>query len=138
MVNDRRLFERMTDPESPGARRRGIDTRTLTESVVHYLAKMMNSRHGCTLIQPDFGIPDLNEFMYAFPESLGMMRTAIQQAIEKYEPRLKSVRIRYIENPDRPVDIHFQITAQLITEDETIPVSFSTRTGSSGGLDVVE
>ena len=101
MLNDRRLFERMTDPEPPEARHRGINTRRLTESVIRYLGKMMNSRHGCTQIQPDFGIPDLNEFMYSFPESLGMMRSAIQQAIEKYEPRIKSVRVRFIENPDK-------------------------------------
>jgi len=138
MLNDRRLFERMTDPEPPEARHRGLNTRRLTESVVRYLGKMMNSRHGCTQIQPDFGIPDLNEFMYSFPESLGMMRSAIQQAIEKYEPRLKSVRVRFIENPDKPLDIHFQITAQLITEDKPIPIAFSTRTGSTGGLEVVE
>jgi len=138
MLNDRRLFERMTDPEPPAARHRGINTRRLIESVTQYLGKMMNSRHGCTQIQSDFGIPDLNKFMYSFPESLPMMRSAIQLAVEKYEPRLKSVRVRYIENPDKPLDIRFQITAQLITEDKPIPIVFATRTGSKGGLDIVE
>jgi len=138
MVNERRLFERLVDPDPPGSRRRGLDTRRLTESVVGHLCNLMNSRHGCTPIQADYGIPDLNEFVFAFPDSLGAMRQAIQKAIEQYEPRLRSVRVKHVADPDRPLNIQFEITARLVTEDGLIPVSFSTRTGGLGGLEIVE
>jgi type VI secretion system protein len=138
MISERRLFERMVDPDPTASRRRDLDIRALTESVLLHLRKLMNSRHGCTLIQADYGIPDLNEFIYAFPEAVGPMRNAIQQTIERYEPRLKSVRVRFVENPDKPLDIHFDVSARLAIDDETTPVSFSTRLGSAAGLEVAE
>jgi len=138
MVNERRLFERLVAPDPAGSRRRDIDVHQLTESVIIHLRKMMNCRHGCTLIQADYGIPDLNEFVFAFPDSLSFMRKAVQQAIEKYEPRLKSVRVKYLENPDNPLDLHLEITAQLLTDDKPLPISFSTHVGSAAGLEIVK
>ncbi len=138
MTNNRRLFERLTDPEPAAARRRGQDTRTLIESVVKHLRKLMNSRHGCTLIQPNYGIPDLNEFMFSLPDSLGAMKAAIKQAVEQFEPRLQSVRVQYVEDPDRPLDVHFDITAKLITENETLPISFSTKLGTSREFEITD
>jgi type VI secretion system protein len=137
MINERRLFERLVEPDPTESRRRKIDIHQLTESVIIHLRKMMNCRHGCTLIQPDYGIPDLNEFIFDFPDTLGAMRQAVQQAIEKYEPRLSVVRVKYQENPDNPLDIHFKITAQLVTDEEQVPISFSTHTGSATGLEVI-
>ncbi len=137
MINERRLFERLVAPGPAADRRREIDVHQLTESVIIHLRKLMNCRHGCTLIQSDYGIPDLNEFIFAFPDSLSYMRKAVQQTIEKYEPRLKSVRVKYVENPDNPLDIHLEITAQLLTDDQPVPISFSTHTGSAAGLEIV-
>lgn len=138
MAGERRLFERLVAPDPADSRRRGVDIRALTESVIIHLRKLMNSRHGCTQIQPDYGIPDLNEFVFSFPDSLGAMRQAVQKAIERYEPRLRSARVRYVENPDNPLDIHLEITARLMVEDELVPISFSTKVGSAAGIEIVE
>jgi type VI secretion system protein len=138
MVNERRLFERLVDPDPAEQRHRDVDVHQLTESVIIHMRKLLNCRHGCTLVQPDYGIPDLNEFVFAFPDSLNFMRKAVQQAIEKYEPRLRSVRVKYLENPDNPLDLHLEITAQLLTDDKPIPISFSTHMGSVAGLEVVK
>ena len=138
MISERRLFERLVEPDPAGSRRREVDVHRLTESVIVHLRKLMNCRHGCTLIQSDYGIPDLNEFVFDFPDTLGSMRKAIQRAIEKYEPRLKSIRVKYVENPDSPLDIHLEITAQLVTDEELVPISFSTHTGSAMGLEIVK
>jgi len=138
LARERRLFERLVEPDPPESRRRELDIQTLTESVIVHLNRMMNSRHGCTPIQADYGIPDLNEFVFSFPESLGAMRQAVQKAIEQYEPRLKAVRVRYIEEPDKPLDIHFEITARMVVEGKTIPVTYNTRLGSAAGIKVVE
>jgi type VI secretion system protein len=138
MISERRLFERLVDPDPPGSRRRGLDIRRLTGSVVCHLRCLMNSRHGCTPIRADYGIPDLNEFVFALPDSLGAMRQAIQKAIEQYEPRLRAVRVKYIADPDRPLDVRFEISARLVTEGEEVPISFSTRTGGLSGLEIME
>lgn len=133
---NRRLFERLSDPDPVDSRRRGIDTRRLSDSIVIHLRKLMNSRHGCAQIRSDYGIPDLNEFVFDFPDTLGTMRQAIQKAVEDFEPRLDSVRVKYLEDPDKPLDIHFEIAARLLTEQGAIPFTFTTRTGGKSGLDV--
>lgn len=138
MARERRLFERLVEPDPTESRRRHLDIRVLTESVIVHLNKMMNSRHGCTPIQAEYGIPDLNEFVFSFPDSLGAMRQAVQKAVEQYEPRLRAVRVRYIEEPDKPLDIHFEITGRLVVEGKTIPVTYNTRLGSSAGIKIAE
>jgi type VI secretion system protein len=138
LARERRLFERLAEPDPTESRRRDPDIRALTESVIVHLNRLMNSRHGCTPIQADYGIPDLNEFVFSFPDSLGAMRKAVQKAIEQYEPRLKAVRIKYIEEPDRPLDIHFEITARMVVEGKTIPVTYNTSLGSAAGIKIVE
>ncbi len=138
VVNERRLFERLVAPDPPGSAHREVDISRLTRSVVDHLSKMMNSRHGCTQIQPDFGIPDLNEFLFDFPDSIGSMRRAVQTAIERFEPRLQSVRVQYIENPDNPLEIQLEISAKLITDTKPVPISFSTKSGSISGFQIDE
>ena len=66
------------------------------------------------------------------------MRQAVQQAIERYEPRLKAVRVKYIEEPDKPLDIHFEISARMVVEGKTIPVTYNTQLGSSAGIKIAE
>ncbi len=138
VVNERRLFERLVAPDPPGSAHRNVDISRLTRSVVDHLGKMMNSRHGCALIQPDYGIPDLNEFLFDFPDTIGSMRRAIQNAIEQYEPRLRSVRVQYVENPDDPLEVRLEISAKLITDDRPVPISFSTKSGSISGFQIDE
>ena len=138
MVTERTLFERMADPDPPGTRRSALDVGRLKRSVIQHLRNMLNSRHGHAAAQPDYGIPDLNEFMFSFPESIAPMRQAIQTSIEKYEPRLKNVKATWAPDEDDPLNIHFEISARLVTEDKEIPISFRTNVGSVGGLDIDE
>jgi type VI secretion system protein len=138
MINERSLFERLADPDPPGGRRLSLDIGRLKRSVVTHLQVMLNSRHGHAPAQPDYGIPDLNEFMFAFPDSITPMRQAIERSIEKYEPRLKNVKAVWVADPDNPLNIRFEITAQLVGEEKNIPVAFATQVGSASSLDVAE
>ncbi|MEW5702019.1 MAG: type VI secretion system baseplate subunit TssE [Candidatus Zixiibacteriota bacterium] len=138
MISERTLFERLADPDPPGGRRLGIDPGRLKRSVLSHLRKMLNSRHGHAPAQPDYGIPDLNEFMFAYPDSIGPMRLAIERSIEKYEPRLRNAKAAWVADPDNPLNIRFEIAARLITEDENIPVAFSTSVGTASSLDIEE
>ena len=83
MASERTLLERLANPEPPGARRLALDVNRLKRSVLLHLQKMLNSRQGLSPAQPDYGIPDLNEFMFAYPDSISPMRQAIEQSIEK-------------------------------------------------------
>ncbi|MEW5875125.1 MAG: type VI secretion system baseplate subunit TssE [Candidatus Zixiibacteriota bacterium] len=137
VLSDRTLFERLAHPEPPGSRRLHLDVGRLKQSVLLHLRRMLNTRHGHAPAQPDYGIPDLNEFMFAMPESITPMRQAIQASIEKYEPRLRSVHVAWVPDEDDPLNIRFEISARLIAEDEEVPVSFTTNVGSATGIDVI-
>ena len=138
MVSERTLLERLANPEPPGDRRLALDVNRLKRSVLLHLQKMLNSRQGLAPAEPDYGIPDLNEFMFAYPDSISPMRQAIEQSIEKYEPRLTNVKAEWIPDEDNPLNVRFEITARLVAEEENIPVSFTTNLGAASGLDVSE
>lgn len=137
-MNERTLFERLADPEPPGARRLELNMDRLKRSVLRHLQHMLNSRHGHAPAQPDYGIPDLNEFMFEFPDSITPMRVAIERSIEKYEPRLKDVRATWVTDENDPLNIRFEVTARLSVEGTTVPLRFATQVGSASGIDVNE
>lgn len=135
---DTTLMERLANPEAPGSRRLDLDVGRLKRSVLSHLQHMFNSRHGHAPAQPDYGIPDLNEFMFEFPDSVGPMRQAIERSIEKYEPRLKNVKAVWIRDDDDPLNIRFEVTARLAIDKGNVPFKFATHLGSASGLDVGE
>lgn len=97
---------------------------------------MLNSRHGHAPAQPDYGIPDLNEFMFAFPDSLTPMRQALQASIEKYEPRLRNVKVVWAPDENNPLNIRFDITARMVIGRDAIPISFATNASTASGLGI--
>lgn len=110
----------------------------LKRSVLRHLQHMLNSRHGHAPAQPDYGIPDLNEFMFEFPDSITPMRVAIERSIEKYEPRLKDVKATWVTDENDPLNVRFEVTARLSVEGMTVPLHFATQVGSASGIDVSE
>ena len=138
MIVERTLFERLTDPDLPGSQRLELDVSRLKRSVLLHLQKMLNSRHGHAPAQPDYGVPDLNEFMFSFPESITTMKQAIERSIEKYEPRLKNVKATWVADEENPLNIRFEISARLALEKGNVPLRFATQVGKASGLDALE
>ncbi|HUU46858.1 MAG TPA: type VI secretion system baseplate subunit TssE [Acidobacteriota bacterium] len=138
MISERTLLERLADPDPPGERRLELNVGRLTQSVLRHLRKMLNSRTGHAPAQPDYGISDLNEFKFAYPDSITPMRQAIQASIEKYEPRLKNVRVAWVPDEDDPLNVRFEIAARLVIANDEVPISFATSVGGASGLDINE
>lgn len=130
MISDRTLLERIAEPD-PG-RHLALDTNRLRRSVLAHLQRLLNARHGHAPAQPDYGIPDLNEFMFSMPESIGPMERAIQKSIEKYEPRLARVKVKWMPEEDDPLNIRFEITARIRTDKDEMPISLTTSLGADG------
>jgi type VI secretion system protein len=130
MISERTLLERIAEPDTGG--RLALDTNRLRRSVLSHLRRLLNARHGHAPAQPDYGIPDLNEFMFSMPESIVPMQKAIQKSIEKYEPRLTKVKVVWAPDEDDPLNIRFEITARIRTDDEEMPISLTTNLGSGG------
>src|SRR5512145_2516088 len=99
MAGERSLLERLRESEPESARTLQQNTNLLVQSVLSNLRRLLNSRHGITPIQDDYGIPDLCEVVHNFPEAIAEMRKAIKTAIDKYEPRLRRVSVKHVEAP---------------------------------------
>ncbi len=128
------LFERIADPRSASR----TDIGKLRDSVILHLKRLLNTRQGSVQTAPDYGMPDLSEFVYSFPESVTKMQNSIASIIEKFEPRLKSVRVNHCPNPDDALIIKLEITAQLVVPgtDQRNSCCFETTIGSSGHIDI--
>jgi type VI secretion system protein len=140
MSRELTLFERMRSPESAFKRTIKEDEEKLFHSVLEHLQKVLNSRQGHALIQPDYGMPDFTDFKYSLPESVLEMETIIKNTIEKYEPRLKNVQVKFIpmEKDSDPLTIdrlflNFEIKADLVSKDEEYEATFNTIINAASG-----
>jgi type VI secretion system protein len=95
------------------------------------LQKLLNTRQGEALIQPEYGLPDITDCAEGAPETLDRVCRAIKSTIEKFEPRLHRVRVtHFLAGND--LNLHFGITGQIATEQDQVPVYFNTTVNPSG------
>lgn len=136
MARERTLLERFRSPELDSARTIRENTGRLADSVMENLRRLLNSLHGNAPIRDDYGIPAIVDLLHDFPDAIGGMRKAIKLTIEKHEPRLRRVNVRHVESPDDPLALNFEISAELVTDDEKATVQFSTRIDGLGHVGV--
>ncbi len=134
---ERTLFERLRRPDD-AQRRAGQNVPELTRSVLRHLQKMLNTRQENAPSVPDYGVPDLVEIVRTFPESTRSLEESIRQSIEKYEPRLRKVKVFHDADADDALTLAFEVQAQLVTDDRTAGVSFVTRVNPDGKVEVGE
>jgi len=132
---ERSLLERIDSPEQGGYRLTADPQRTI-ESVLTHLRKMLNVRQGSVCTLPDYGIPDLNSLFMEYPDAVLALRRIIRDSIEKYEPRLRRVKVRYLADEENPLMLRFEITARLAVDGEQPPVRFETVVGDNGEVRV--
>ncbi|MDQ0314292.1 type VI secretion system baseplate subunit TssE [Amorphus orientalis] len=121
------LLERLDAAQTGRPVSRGdIDPSAVVESVMANLQLVLNSREGCCETRPDFGVPDFNSFLGQFPDALPAISRTVREQIRAFEPRLTEVDVKFIPDPDQPLSLNFHITAKLIVDDKSRPVSFET------------
>lgn len=136
MVRERTLLERLADPRGQGPLTVQENTQMLADSVLRHLQRMLNTRQGHVPIQPEYGMPDVTEFIQGLPEAVNSVRRAIQTSIEKFEPRLRNVEVDYVPTGDDWSNLRFEIRAELVTEKEEASVWFETQVTPDGHIDV--
>ncbi len=136
MPGERSLLERLSNPRPGAPRTARQDERQLVATILDHLTRMLNTRRGNAPVAPDYGIPDLADLVHSFPEATRTMEQAIRATIEKYEPRLSNVRVRYSGTEEDVFSIHFDITAVLAPSGSGRSVSFETMVGSSGKVSI--
>ena len=135
MAQERTLLERIDNPQQ-GGYRLTADPHKTVESVLEHLRKMLNVRQGSVCTLPDYGIPDLNSLFMQYPDAVLALRRIIRESLEKYEPRLRRVNVRYIPDEDDPLILRFEITARLAMDEKDSPIRFETVVGDNGEVRV--
>ena len=102
-------------------------------SIIESLRRILNSGCGDASTDGRYGLPDLRGLVRNMPQSAEGMREAIRQAVERYEPRLKRVRVRKLDDPESH-RLYFEIVAELNDEEggETPPLNSNTRLARPG------
>ncbi len=136
MGRERSLLERIADPRADAPLTITENTEQLADSILNHLKKMLNTRQGHTLIQPEYGMPDITEFVHTLPGTVDGVRGAIRNSIEKFEPRLRNVDVAYVPSDRDTLSLRFEITAELVTEKEDASVWFETAVSPSGHIDI--
>src|SRR6478735_131831 len=87
-------------------------------AVVDHVKTMLNTRAGSCLTAPDYGLVEVSEVLYDFPEAIGIVQRSIKNVLQTYEPRLKNVQVRHIKNEaSHQMFLEFEITGQLAFPD---------------------
>ena len=72
-------------------------------SILGNLGRLFNTRRGTLLHVPEFGLPDLSDVSRAAPAEVESVRRAIRESVERFEPRLRRVRVdRDVSDPSSP------------------------------------
>jgi type VI secretion system protein len=133
-----RLFERMSAAARQGAsapaQREGD---AVLRSIRDYVAKLLNSREGSTLLDPGFGMPDFTHAGIGFSsDDQPILRQRITDFINRNEPRLTNVQVVFAPSEETRTVLSFSILAQLRGEGETGLVRLYSDVNPRGKVDV--
>jgi type VI secretion system protein len=132
----RTLIERIALASEPAGRNAAIDRNAAVDSVLANLKDVLNSRAGCAETRPDLGVPDFNDLVGKFPDAIHIIARSVKEQIDRFEPRLSSVSVRHVEDPDNPLNLVFEIHAALKVGDAQGRVTFETVLGDDGFMQV--
>jgi type VI secretion system protein len=136
MARERSLLERLADPTGYRPLTVEENTQELADSILRHLRKMLNTKQGHVLTQPEYGMPDVTEFIQNLPEMVEVVQRGIRNSIEKFEPRLRNVTVTYVPSQEVVANLRFEITAELVTEREEASVWFETAVTPTGQIEV--
>jgi len=133
-MREDRLIERIRLREKEPARSATEDPKKVMGSVLRHLQKILNTRRGGVPIADDYGVPDFTDFMRVYPDALRVVETSIRNTIQKYEPRLSNVKVKFIPQEDDILSLSFQIVAKLAVENKKTPIVFESLMGYDGKI----
>ena len=134
-MREERLFERIQTWEKEPARREKEDPQRVIDSILRHLKRILNTKQGNVPIADDYGIPDFTDSLNDLTGSVREMEKTLRIAIQKYEPRLKAVKVSFISQEEDLLSLRFQIAARLTSESKT-QVLFETHMDPDGKVTI--
>ena len=126
MRKEHSLLDRLDNEALPASYTTRFDWHSFLDSVTLNIQNMLNVRLGSVKALQGFGMPDFNDVVNQFPDAVQYIRNAIQHFIETYEPRLESVNVYYVPDPEHPLLMKFAIEGRLRYQDQVSRVAFDT------------
>jgi len=140
MAREKTLLERLADAGRGGRSRvqpsAEEDLTALMESVRRQLARILNARHGMSEAMPEYGLPALTDLTIGTGDHSATVEQAIRTAIEKYEPRLRRVRVTRVQDEERNHVWAYRVDAVLSSETGDHRVWYETQVRGSGEFNV--
>ena len=94
-------------------------------SLLDDLSKLYNTRQGTVVLDPEFGIPDFTSLMSNMsPPEVEKLTRAFILFTNKYEPRLKSLSIRFQQNEEDRGLIRFGVSSKIMYAENLTPLVF--------------
>ena len=114
------------------------DIEEILKSVLNYVSRILNTRRGSALIDPDFGIPDFTGNGNGIShDKIPEIEREIEKFITRYEPRLHDVEVSFIQQEFESFEMKFNLRAKLIVGDENgFPVAIITELAPNGQVSV--
>jgi type VI secretion system protein len=82
-------------------------------SIMDHLNRLFNTRQGTLPHLKDYGLPDISEIYRKMPEGIEELQISIKRAVEKYEPRLKKIKVTPLEVDKKDFKLVFILSAEL-------------------------
>lgn len=105
------------------------------QSIIGNLRAILNTRLGDSPAAVDFGVIDLSDLYHDFPDATQFLQRSIRDTIQKYEPRLTSVRVRPAPS-DSPLTLVFDISARLASNRKRGLVRVRTEVNHGGRVEI--
>ncbi|WP_018652927.1 type VI secretion system baseplate subunit TssE [Actinobacillus capsulatus] len=86
----------------------------LIRSIKKNIELVLNSKEGCTLCAPDFGLKDFNDATATTRSLSQTIISDIRVSLERYEPRVRITRIEYIPDVYDVLQLNFRITCVVL------------------------
>lgn len=128
------LLERIRNPGPAGARHLRVSAGEIQDSILRNLQDILNTTQGNCLIDHNYGLPHMTAIRSAMPRSIASFEAAIRTTIEKYEPRLKNVRVTHAPKRSDGMELRFDIAGLVIDEDGRTTIRFQTFADEDGRL----
>ncbi len=135
-MREYRLLDRIRAMAKNPSRRVTEDPQQVIRSVQEHLQRILNTRQGNVPIAEEYGVPDFTELMSGYPESQRVIERAIRNTIERFEPRLQSIRVNLLGGEKENLTLSFQISARLMLKDGRDSVTFDSVLDSGGRFTV--
>lgn len=145
MGREQTFLKRLAEGAGPGRARPHEPTtvenvEALKESVREHLIRLLNARHDMSQAAPDYGLPSLVDLTVNTREHVPAMQRAIRTTIEKYEPRLRHVRVSHVpvESASTARSLLFRVDAVLVGREGEHKVGYVTSVRQDGQFEVAD